>query len=91
MKLNILKTFSIALRNRYQVLEDEGLVVAKEEEIESDFQVMEKAYTEVAERFPGRLRKRKKLWIKSQNLVDQREEFNKKFFIEHDQKESRDN
>ena len=65
MKLNILKTFSIALRNRYYVLEDEGLVVAKEEEIESDFQVMEKAYTEVAERVQGRLRKRKKLWIKS--------------------------
>ena len=75
------------------MLEDEGLVVKKDEEIERDFQVMEKAYTEVAERVQGRPRKRKKLWIsdKSWNLVDQRKEINKKFFIEHDQKESRDN
>ena len=73
------------------MLEDDRLVVEKDEEIESDFQVMEKAYTEVAERVQGRQRKRKKLWIKSWNLVDQRKEINRKFFIEHDQKESRDN
>ena len=60
---NILKTFSIDLKNRYQVLEDEGLVVEKDEEIERDFQVMGKAYTEVAERVLGRPRKRKKPWI----------------------------
>ena len=48
---NILKTFSIALKNRYQVLEDEGLAIKEEdEEIERDFQIMEKMYTEVAER-----------------------------------------
>lgn len=36
---NILKTFSIALKNRYQVLEDEGLAIKEEdEEIECDFQ-----------------------------------------------------
>ena len=38
---NILKTFSIAVKNRYQVLEDEGLAVEEEsEEIERDSQVM---------------------------------------------------
>ena len=51
---NILKTFSIALKNRYQVLEDEGLKVEEDEEIERDFQVMERASTEVAERVLGR-------------------------------------
>ena len=36
---NILKAFSIALRNRYQVLEDEGLAIkGEDEEIECDFQ-----------------------------------------------------
>ena len=39
---NILKAFSIALRNRYQVLEDEGLAIEEDEEIEHDFQAMEK-------------------------------------------------
>ena len=87
MKLNILKTFSIALRNRYYVLEDEGLVVAKEEEIESDFQVMEKGYTEVAERVQGRLRKRKELWIKSQNLVDQRKRVKRQLRAKYTEKE----
>ena len=52
---NILKTFSRALKNRYQVLEDEGLTIEEDEEIERDFQVMERAYTEVAERvLPGK-------------------------------------
>ena len=38
---NILKTFSIAVKNRYQVLEDEGLAAEEEsEEIERDSQVM---------------------------------------------------
>ena len=45
------------------MLEDEGLVVEEDEEIERDFQVMGKAYTEVAERVLGRPRKRKKRWI----------------------------
>ena len=30
---NTLKTFSIALKNRYQVLEDEGLKIEEDEEI----------------------------------------------------------
>ena len=51
---NILKTFSVALKNRYRVLEDEGLAVEEDEKIERDFQVMEKAYTEVAESVLGR-------------------------------------
>ena len=59
-----MKTFNIALMNRYQVLEDEGLAAEKEsEEIERDFQMMGKAYTAVAERVRGRPRKRKKPWI----------------------------
>ena len=58
-----MKTFSIAVRNRYQVLEDEGPAAEEGEEIERDFQVMGKAYTAVAERVLGRPRKRKKPWI----------------------------
>ena len=58
-----MKTFSIAVKNRYQVLEDEGLAAEEGEEIERDFQVMGKAYTAVAERVLGRPRKRKKPWI----------------------------
>ena len=50
---NILKTFSVALKNRYRVLGDEGLAV-EDEKIERDFQVMEKAYSEVAESVLGR-------------------------------------
>ena len=51
----------IAVNNRYQVLEDGRLAVEEDElEIERDFQVMEKAYTEVAGRVLGRPRKRKK-------------------------------
>ena len=42
---NILKTFSIARKNRYQVLEDGGLAINEEDkEIEHDFQIMEKTY-----------------------------------------------
>ena len=60
---NILKTVSIAVKNRYQVLEDERLATEEEgEEIERDFQVTGKAYTAVAERVLGRPRKRKKPW-----------------------------
>ena len=47
---NILKTFSIARKNRYQVLEDGGLAIKEDKEIEHDFQIIEKTYTEVAER-----------------------------------------
>ena len=65
LKIDVLTTFSIAVKNRYQVLEDEGLAAEEEgEEIERDFQVMGKAYTAVAERVLGRPRKRKKPWIR---------------------------
>ena len=44
---NILKTFSIARKNRYQVLEDGGLAIKEEDkDIGRDFQIMEKTYTE---------------------------------------------
>ena len=69
---NILKTFSIAQKNRYQVLEDGGLAIKEDKEIEHDFQIIEKTYTEVAERVLARPRKRNKPWIsdESWNLVD---------------------
>ncbi|KAJ8360365.1 hypothetical protein SKAU_G00168900 [Synaphobranchus kaupii] len=77
---DILKTFTITLRNRYQVLEDEEPVVDEEEEVERDSQVMEKAYIEVAEAVLGKPRKKKKPWISEESwgLVDQREDINKK-------------
>lgn len=76
----ILKTFTINLRNRFQVLEDEELGIEDNEDVERDSQVLEKAYTEVAEAILGRPRKNKKPWIseESWNLVDQQEEINKK-------------
>ena len=70
---NILKTFNVARKNRYQVLEDGGLAIKEEDkEIGRDFQIMEKTYTEVAERVLERPRKRNKPWIsdESWNLVD---------------------
>ena len=73
METDILKTFSTALKNRYQVLEDEGLAIKEEDKkIEHDFQIMEKTYTEVAQRVLERPRKRNKPWIsdESWNLVD---------------------
>ena len=45
----VLRRFNIALQNRYQVLENEETAVEENEEVEQAFQVMKKAYTEVAE------------------------------------------
>ena len=61
------------------MLEDEGLAAEEDEEIERDFQVMEKEYPEVAEKFLVGPRKRKKPWIsdESWNLVDRREQITK--------------
>ena len=75
----VLRRFNIALQNSYQVLENEETAVEENEEVEQDFQVMKKAYTEVAESVLGRPRK-KKPWIseESWSLTDQREELNKK-------------
>lgn len=68
------------MRNIYQILEDETTDVEEGDEVERDFKVMEKTYTEVAKAVIGRPRKKKKPWIsgESWNLVDQREEINKK-------------
>ena len=76
---DILKTFKIQLRNRYQVLEEEAPEVEEDEEVERDSEMMEKAYVEVAEAVLGRPRKKKKPWIseKSWKLVEQRENINK--------------
>ena len=76
----VLRRFNIALQNRYQVLENEETAVEENEEVEQDFQVMRKAYTEVAESVLGRSRKKRKPWIseESWSLIDQREEINKK-------------
>ena len=65
---NILKTISIARKNRYQVLEDGGLAIKEEDkEIGRDFQIMEKTYTEVTERVLERRRKRNKPWISDES------------------------
>ena len=76
---DILKTFKIQLRNRYQVLEEEAPEVEEDEEVERDSERMERAYVEVAEAVLGRPRKKKKPWIseKSWKLVEQRENINK--------------
>ena len=77
---NTRKAFSIVLKNRYQMLEDERTEQAEREDIERDFKVMKKAYTEVAETVLGRPRKKKKPWISdlSWTLIEEREEINKK-------------
>ena len=74
----VLSRFNIALQNRYQVLENEETAVEENEKVEQDFQVMKKAYTEVAESVLGR--PRKKPWISegSWSLIDQRVEIYKK-------------
>ncbi len=47
-----MRMFTITLRNRYQVLEEEGPEIEEDEEVEPDFQVMEKAYIGAAD--PGK-------------------------------------
>ena len=79
--VHVLNAFTIELKNRYQpVLEDETPSVLDEDEIERDYQVLEKAFTEVADEVLGRPKKKRKPWISEQSwaLVDQREELNKK-------------
>ena len=70
----VLRRFNIALQNRYQVLENEQRTVEENEEVEQDFQVMKKAYTEVAESVLGKPRKKKKPWISEESwrLIDQK-------------------
>lgn len=61
-------------------MENEETAVEENEEVEQDFQVMKKAYTEVAESVLGRPQKKKKPWIseESWSLIEQREEINKR-------------
>ena len=84
---DILKKYTTTVRNRYQLLEDEG-TTEENEEIERDFEVMEKAYTEVASEVLGRPRKKKKPWISNEswNLVDQRNEINKQILSTHSER-----
>ena len=79
-KKEVFNAFTIELKNRYQVSEDETPSVLDEDEIERDYQVLEKAITEVADEVLGRPKKKRKPWISEQSwaLVDQREELNKK-------------
>ena len=85
---NILKTFTISLRNRYQVLEEEEQGGVEDEEVERDFRVMEKAYIEVAEAVLGRPRKRRKPWISEEtwSLVEQRNSINKTILGTHSER-----
>lgn len=53
----ILKTFTITLRNKYQVLADGRPAVEEDEEVEHDFQVMEKVS---AEEVLGKPRRKKR-------------------------------
>ena len=79
-KEDVLIAFTIELKNRYQVLEDDTPSVLDEDEIERDYQELEKAFTEVADEVLGRPKKKRKPWISEQSwaLVDQKEELNKK-------------
>ena len=55
-------------------------LISGNDEIERDYQVLEKAFTEIADEVLGRPKKKRKPWISEQSwaLVDQREELNKK-------------
>ena len=77
----VVKTFNITLRNRYQALQEEELETEEGVgEVEKAFEVLRKAYTETAENVLGKPRKKKKPWISeaSWHLVDEREKLNKK-------------
>ena len=63
------KVFDIALKNRYQVLEEEETGSVENEDIERQFNVMEKAYTEAADTVLGRPQKKKKPWISNIRMV----------------------
>lgn len=81
------KMFNITLQNRYQVWEEEK-TAAEEHEVERDFQVVKKAYIEVAETVLGGPWKKKKPWIseESWSLIDERVEINKKILGTHSER-----
>ncbi|XP_060069052.1 craniofacial development protein 2-like [Ylistrum balloti] len=73
------RRFNIAVRNRFQVLDNEEFD-REEDEVERKFRVIQKTYTETAKEILGRPRKKKKPWISeaSWKLVEERGEINKK-------------
>ena len=73
-----LRRFHIALQNRYQLLENEETAVEENEKVEQNFQVMKKAYTEIAESVLRRPRKMPWISEGSWSLIDQRVEINTK-------------
>ena len=80
--------FNIALRNKFQAIEEEGgneeeeneTVAMEVNEVEHEFRIMKEAYTEVAEAVLGKPRKKNKPWIteESWRLIDQRQQINEK-------------
>ena len=83
------RKFNIAVRNMFQVLENEALEV-EQEEVEKKFRVMQTVYTESAEEVLGRPRKKKKkkplINEASWKLVDAKEKINKKIHSTHSER-----
>ncbi|XP_060080646.1 uncharacterized protein LOC132560005 [Ylistrum balloti] len=81
------RRFNIAVRNRFQVLDDEEFD-REEDEVERKCRVIQKTYTETAEEILGRPRKKKKSWISgaSWKLADERGEINKKKLCTHSER-----
>lgn len=63
----MLRRFNIALKNRYQISENEETAVEESEGVERDFKVMKNTYTLVAELVLGRPRKNRKPWISKES------------------------
>ena len=84
----IAKMFSITLKNRYQALEKEELEYPSEDGVESEFRMMEKAYTETAKTVLGKPQRKKKPWIseKSWKLISEREDTHKKILGTHSER-----
>ncbi len=77
---DIKNKFTISLKNRYEVLADEVPEGTDEDHIEKENEIMEKAYQQTAKAILGKPRAKKKPWISgnSWELIDQRNELNKK-------------
>ena len=75
-----LKAFTISLKKKYQVLGNRAPAKENNEEVERDSMIMKKACTETTKEVLGRPRKKKKPWISIElwNMIDQREEINKR-------------
>ena len=84
-----LKEFKVTLRNRYQVLQQEGGHLEEDQhKVEKDFEVLKKAYTKVADTVLGKPRKKKKPSIRGESwqLVDQQDAINKKILSTHSER-----